>query len=124
MTLRPKLACRVALTVTVTGCLLGISCSGGDDPSSRSCVEVFEDGATTPNLTKLTSCEDADGASRQTNPHSWRCEDGSQLYANAFGYGVEGEEWHTDQPLRSDDATPPTRGPMREAIQACDRGSS
>lgn len=86
---------RAAIIGVATVGLLA-SC-GGDDDDLRSCADVVADGAPTPDLAGgvecLTSGSEVDVVSAT---HSAVCEDGRRVFANEFGYGIEGSPWIAD----------------------------
>jgi hypothetical protein len=115
---RHKIERRIGFCCVLVIVALTAACSGDDD-EARPCAEVLVDGEPTPDLVHQTECTDDDGELRQTAPMSYKCDDGSRLFAGEFGFGVEGEPWHADPTALPADGDIPAGSPLRKAVDSC-----
>jgi hypothetical protein len=108
------------LSVGVVGC----GDSGDDDATPVTCADAFAEGKRTPDLNRQPTCTDAKGRSTKIAQTRWKCDDGSQLFANKYGYGVEGNPWHTNDNVLSGDQGDFSAGtPLGDAIDLCQKSS-
>lgn len=121
--------CKSAMVIgsAVLGLILGTSaCGDNDDATPDACVDLFAEGTRTPDLDRQPTCTDEGGRSQTISQSRWKCEDGGELFANEYGYGVKGEPWHTDDSDSSGEGgvNPRAGTPLRAAIDACQQGGS
>jgi len=89
---------------------------GDDEPDEVvACTELFADGVETPNLVRQPTCFDAEREEVTVASSMWPCGD-DKLFANEFGYGIEGEPWRVD----AKDGEYGAGTPLADTISTCE----
>lgn len=111
MTVRTR---SLAILVLAAGALLTASCSDDDEAEPIACSEHFADGTETEDLNDQPTCLDDSGKEQTVASSSSGCGD-ERIFYNDFGYGIQGEDWHTD--ATSEDIG--SGSPLDAAIEEC-----
>jgi hypothetical protein len=88
------------------------------------CSVMFA-GTITPDLDHQPRCIGEDGNLRSVGSHRWVCTDGSELFVNDYGYGVNGDPWHADSGVIAQrlgsrgPGTPDPNTPFGKVVRGC-----